>query len=101
MPPASLRRVGRKQVFPETAGNTVRAAVLPGHHARDGWRTPPSRVLHFPPRNGPAVPPSLPFTSHGPLSLLNITSVFSASFSSRSVSNTRPVLQSTSSTQSP
>ena len=66
-----------------------------------GTRTPPSQVLPLPARSGFALPPSAPFTSQGPLSEVNTTSVFSASFSSRSVSSTRPTLQSTSSTQSP
>ena len=75
-------------MVPATASLVLFGAILPGHQAIVGTRTPPSQVLPLPPRSGFALPPSAPLMSHGPLSLVKITSVFSCSFSSRSVSRT-------------
>src|SRR5689334_4140205 len=93
LPPARVTKVGSRSIVPATALLTLFGAILPGHHASVGTRTPPSQVLPLPPRRGKALPPSAPLTSHGPLSLLKTTSVFSANFSSRRVSRTRPTLQ--------
>jgi hypothetical protein len=101
LPPASGHAGGQHV---DGAGDGIAhaaGAILPGHQAMVGTRTPPSQVLPLPPRSGPALPPSAPLMSQGPLSLVKTTSVFRSSFSSRSVSSTRPTLQSTSSTQSP
>ncbi len=75
VPPASVTNVGRRSIVPATASQTLPGAILPGHQARVGTRTPPSHVLPLPPRNGPALPPSAPLMSQGPLSLLKTTSV--------------------------
>ena len=98
---AIFRQVGSTSMVPATAPHTLPGAILPGHHASVGTRTPPSQVVPLPPRKGPALPPSGPLMSQGPLSLVKMTSVFVSSCSSRSVSNTRPTLASTSCTQSP
>jgi len=101
LPPATATKVGKRSMVPATASLALLGAILPGHQAIVGTRTPPSHVLPLPARSGFALPPSAPFTSHGPLSLVKITSVRSVNFNSRRVSNTCPTLQSTSSTQSP
>ena len=88
-------------MVPATVSVDVPGAIRPGHQAMVGSRMPPSQVLPLAPRNGAALPPSLPFTAQGPLSLVKMTSVRWSSFRSRNVSSTRPTLQSTSSTQSP
>lgn len=100
-PPASDTNVGNRSIVPANASHSLPAGTRPGHQAIVGTRTPPSHVLPFDPRSGPAEPPSTPFTVQGPLSLVKITSVFSASPSLRIVSRIRPTLQSTSCTQSP
>src|SRR4051794_34415700 len=101
LPPASFTNVGRKSMLPTTASQALLAAILPGHQAIVGSRTPPSQVLPLPPRSGPASPPSFPCVSQGPLSLLKTTNVLLLSFKSRKASSTLPTLQSTSSTQAP
>ena len=75
MPPAIATQVGNRSIVPATASLTLFGAILPGHQARVGSRTPPSQVLPLPPRSGLALPPSAPLTSHGPLSLVKTTSV--------------------------
>ena len=100
-PPAKETKVGNTSVVPAMPADSVPGAMVPGHQARVGSRTPPSSVQPLLPRNGPDTPPALPLDAHGPLSLVNSTSVFSASFSSFKAPNTCPTLQSTSSTQSP
>ena len=54
------------------------AGTVPGHQANPGTRMPPSNVWNFPPRSGPAEPPWCFFCSHGPLSDVNTTRVFSS-----------------------
>ena len=100
-PPANFTRVGSTSISLITASQEAPGAILPGHQAMVGSRTPPSQVEVLPPRKGPATPPFGPSLRHGPLSLVKSTRVRASSFSARSVSSTRPVLQSTSSTQSP
>src|SRR4051812_49566053 len=101
VPPARPTSVGSTSISLTGVSQTDPAAILPGHQTTVGSRMPPSRVEPFPPRNGPATPPFLPCANHGPLSLVNKTSVFRSSFNSFRVRRTRPALQSTSSTQSP
>ena len=88
-------------MVPATPSFCDPALIFPGHQAIVGTRTPPSSVQPLLPRSGPDTPPALPFEAHGPLSVVKRTSVFSSSFSRRSVSRICPTLQSTSSTQSP
>ena len=71
-------------------GITAREEGGGAYHAIVGTRTPPSQVLPLPPRSGFALPPSVPLISHGPLSLVKITSVFSSSPFARSASSTTP-----------
>ena len=101
VPPASETNVGRRSIVAATASLTEPAGTWPGHQARVGTRTPPSQVEPLPPRSGPALPPSVPLMSHGPLSEVKTTSVSLSSPCARKVSSTWPTLQSTSSTQSP
>ena len=101
MPPANFTHVGNRSIVPATAPQVVPGLMCPGHQAMVGTRTPPSQVLPLLPRSGPAVVASPTTLTQGPLSLVKITNVLSASLSRRSVSSTTPTLQSTSSTQSP
>src|SRR5687768_11934406 len=48
-------QVGNKSKCENTAPSS-RPAILTGHHAIIGTRTPPSNVVPFPPRNGPLFP---------------------------------------------
>ena len=100
-PPASDTNVGNRSIVPATASQLVPAGIRPGQQAIVGTRTPPSHVLPLLPRSGPAEVKSFTGPTHGPLSLVKITSVWSSSPCSRNVSSTRPTLASTSSTQSP
>src|SRR5690348_10729438 len=95
-PPASFTNVGSTSRLAVTASQVAPAGILPGHQAIVGSRMPPSNVLALNPRNGALLAARVP-----PLSDVNNTSVRPSSFNSRSLSTTRPTLQSTSSTQSP
>ena len=99
--PARARAVWNRSRLHASARSTRPARIFPGHHAMQGTRMPPSQVLPFPSRSSPADPPAGPWVSHGPLSLVKTTSVFSASVSSRSAASICPTLQSSSSTTSP
>ena len=77
------------------------AGTVPGIQTMAGTRNPPSHGLPLLPRSSPAEPPSDPTQPQGPLSLVNVTKVFSASPSRRSAATISPTLQSISSTTSP
>ena len=83
------------------AAARVPAFTTPGQRTIIGMRMPPSQVLPLPSRKRPALPPWSPMISHGPLSLLKKTRVFSATPSARSALSNSPTLQSISSTASP
>ena len=65
--------------------------MRPGHRITQGTRIPPSQVLPFLPRSGPALP------AEGPLSLANITKVLSSIPLEAMVSRIRPTEKSISS----
>src|SRR5436309_14475163 len=99
--PARLRQVLNKSIEQASSWVVTAGLIFPGHQAMPGSRIPPSQALPLPSNKGPAEPPTSPLFSQGPLSLVKKTKVFPASFSRRSVSNTLPTLQSSSSTTSP
>ena len=73
----SFAPVTKRSIVVATSRCTTPARTFPGHHAIAGTRIPPSHVDPLPSRNSPAEPPACSMISHGPLSLLKTTSVFS------------------------
>ena len=99
--PASSAKVGSTSIVAATSAHSRPAGTLPGHRAMHGTRIPPSNVVNFPSRRGPAEPPALPLESQGPLSEVKTTRVCSSTPCSRSAARIRPTDQSISSIVSP
>ena len=70
--PASVGKMSTSEIG---SSMTSPAGSSPGHLNRAGTRMPPSNWVSLPPLSGFAVPPSMPYCSHGPLSERKITRV--------------------------
>ena len=82
-----------------TSPQTEPAGILPGQRMMHGSLMPPSHVVPFVPRRGALLPPSL--AARDPLSLVNITSVFSSRPRLRSSWSRASAAQSTQATAPP
>ncbi len=49
--------VGRRSMVTQSLSQVVSAGMRPGAHMTQGTRCPPSKVVLFPARSGPAEPP--------------------------------------------
>ena len=90
---ASAAIEGKKSTLVIGVSQVVPAGIVPVHRMQVGTRTPASKTDPFCPRSGS----STDTLGSPPLSLLKITSVFSASPSSSIFATTRPTLTSTAS----
>src|SRR6185312_13107081 len=100
-PPARRVKVVNKSILVRKASLVTPAGTCSGQRTMAGSRNPPSQVLTFPSKNGPADPPSSLRPIQGPLSEVKKTNVLSSIFKSFSARKTSPHDQSSSSTASP
>ena len=87
---AKPANVGRISVLMAGSDTTEPATSCPGQRINAGTRIPPSNCVLLPPARTPALPPSIPYSSHGPLSEMNMTSVSLSIPNSTSLARTRP-----------
>ena len=83
--------VGNMSIVAAILEETLFASIRLGHLIIQGTLAPPSHMVPFPSRKGPAEPPHSPKFNQGPLSLANMTKVLSSilfAFSDASISPT-------------